>query len=85
MKFSLEPYKLFNKKDVVEFISLNLNGSFAWKGYKLSTKPDRKFGHNMFEYFLQIPVIGLVLAICLVLIFTPIVYISIFVQQVKGQ
>ena len=33
MKFDLQPYKLFTKKDVGVFIKQNLRGSFTWNGY----------------------------------------------------
>ena len=51
MKFDLQPYKLFNKKDVGVFIKQNLRGSFTWNGYVSRNKPDHKFGYNKFDYF----------------------------------
>lgn len=83
MKFSIEPYKLFNKKDVVNFIKHNMNGSFTWKGYVSKNKPDHKFGYNKFDYFLQIPLIGALGLGCGVIVFTPVIYFGIFMQQVK--
>ena len=71
------------KKDVLDFIKLNMNGSFTWKGYVSKNKPDHKFGHTKFEYFLQIPVIGMLGAMCIILAATPIIYFSIFIQQIK--
>ena len=83
MRFDLQDYKLFTKKDVGVFIKQNLRGSFTWNGYVSRNKPDRKFGHTRFEYFLQIPVIGILGMLCGIAVVTPIIYCSIFIQQIK--
>ena len=83
MKFDLQPYKLFTKKDVGVFIKQNLRGSFTWTGYVKNNKPDPKFGHTRFEYFLQIPVIGILGMLCGIAVVTPIIYYGIFIQQIK--
>lgn len=83
MRFDLQDYKLFNKKDVGVFIKQNLRGSFTWNGYVSRNKPDHKFGYNKFDYFLQIPVIGAVGLLCGVVVVTPVIYCGIFIQQIK--
>ena len=84
MKFKLEDYKLFSKKDVLKFVKQNINGSFSWKGYTLTNKPSHKFGYNKFDYFMQLPIIGLVGLVCGATVVIPFVYIGIFIQQIKG-
>lgn len=83
MKFNLKDYKLFSKNNVLGFIKHNLTGCVSWKGYTLTSKPDPKLGYNKFDYFLQIPVVGMLGLVCCMAVFIPIIYISIFIQQLK--
>lgn len=55
---------------MIKLIKNNLNGYFSWDKYIKFSHHDHKFGTNKFEYFCQMPIVGVfVVFLMYVLIF----------------
>lgn len=45
--------------ELKELVKLNLNGKLSWKKYVEHGNHDHKFGPNVLDYIVQVPIVGI--------------------------